>query len=57
MTKRAPKGYLEQDAFTGWRRLLTYMSRPGVASAAKRKANRRDRHDARRAIRQNRTEG
>ena len=34
---------LEQDAFTGWRKVLCYMGRPGVTKKVKRMANKRDR--------------
>jgi len=44
------RGGLEQDAFTGWRRVLCYMGRPGVLRSAKRTYNRRLRHIARRIL-------
>lgn len=44
MGRRAVAGNgLEQDAFTGWRKVLCYMDRPGVVKKVKRMANKRDR--------------
>ena len=35
------RGGHEEDAFTGWRRVLLYMGRPGVPRSAKRSYSRR----------------
>ena len=35
------KGGFEQDAFTGWRKVLCYMQRAGVVKKAKRQYNKR----------------
>lgn len=43
--KRIAKTGFEQDAVTGWRKVLCYMSRPGVAKKAKRQINRRERRE------------
>jgi len=42
-------GGLEQDALTGWRKVLCYMSKPGIVRYVKRKYNKR----VRRYIKQN----
>ncbi len=42
---RQAKGWAESDAFTRWRRVLCYMSRPGVTSKIKRGARRRERRE------------
>ena len=47
--KRAVRSAWEQDALTGWRHYFKW--HPGVRKSIKRRANRRDRADARRAIR------
>lgn len=50
--KRQAKGGGENDAFSKfWRKHLVYMQRPGVASFYKRKARRRERHEAKRELR------
>lgn len=49
--KRQIKHGDEQDAFTSWRHLYIYLSRPGVTSAIKRRARRRERHEAKLEIR------
>lgn len=41
----------EQDAYTAWRHVLSYMRRPGVVKAIKRRTHKRERQEARRAIR------
>lgn len=40
----------EQDAYTGWRRVLAYMQRPGAVSDVKRRTHKRERRDAQRDI-------
>ena len=49
------KGGFEYDALTGWRKVLCYMQRPGIAKAAKAKYNRRQRRLARAQILKERT--
>lgn len=44
--KRPPKTGFEQDAFTGWRKVLCYMQRPGVRRKAKRQVHKRERREA-----------
>lgn len=51
MGRRRVRDMAEEDAFTGWRRVLCYVQRPGVRSAVKRRARRRERHETRHAIR------
>ena len=57
MTKRVAMGRravitcAEQDAFTGWRKVLCYIQRPGVVAKIKRGANRRERQQVRRELR------
>jgi hypothetical protein len=45
----------EQDAYTRWRPILCYMQRPGVVKAIKRTTHKRERREARAAIRTERT--
>jgi hypothetical protein len=49
--KRKTKTAAEIDCVTGWRRVLCYMARPGVTSKIKRQMRRRERHEAREALR------
>ena len=42
----------EQDVFTGWRGLYKYTQRAGVCKRVKRRANRRDRREAKQEIRE-----
>lgn len=51
MGRRAIVTASEQDAFTAWRKVLCYIDRPGVVAKIKRGANKRDRQQARRDIR------
>lgn len=44
-TRRAIDGD-EQDVFSKWRSMFCYTQRPGVTSKVKRKARRRERHEA-----------
>lgn len=48
MGKRRMVGGAEQDAFTGWRRLIRF--RPGERALIKRKANRRERRSMRQSL-------
>ena len=41
----------EQDAYTPWRRVLCYLSRPGAVKAVKRRTHRRERREGRKEIR------
>lgn len=52
MSKRIVKGWDEQDALTGWRRVYAHLQRAGATSAVKRRYRRRERHDAKRQVRQ-----
>jgi len=45
------RGGHEHDTFTGWRRLLCYMGRPGVPRTAKRAYSRRLRQLTKRILR------
>lgn len=42
----------EYDAYTGWRKYLCYLQRPGVVKAIKRRTHKRERSDAKVEIRQ-----
>ena len=48
---RPVRGGAEQDVFTRWRRLYCYTQRARVCKKVKTSASRRDRREARRAIR------
>ena len=50
--KREVKTADEQDVFTGWRRMYVWTQRAGATSKVKRRARRRERHEARNRIRQ-----
>lgn len=41
----------EQDAYTGWRKVLIYLSRPGVVKKIKRRTHKRERRVAKESIR------
>ncbi len=43
MLRRAIKTGDEQDAYTAWRKLYIYLSRPGVVKSIKRSTHRRER--------------
>lgn len=45
MIKRIIKTGDEQDAYTGFRKYLCYMSRPGVVKGIKKRTNRRERRE------------
>lgn len=51
MGRRRIVGWDEQDAYTPWRRVYCYLSKPGAVAYIKRKTHRRDRHEARDRIR------
>lgn len=51
MTRRAIKTHEEQDAYTGWRRVLAYTYRAGKVKDIKRRTHRRERREAQREIR------
>jgi hypothetical protein len=48
VNRRAVRGADEQDVLTRWRRLFVWTQRAGACAAVKRRARRRERHDARR---------
>lgn len=48
---RPVRGFADEDVMTGWRRVLCYTQRPGVASKIKRAYRRGERHQARAALR------
>lgn len=50
MTRRAIKTHEEQDAYTGWRRVLAYTYRAGKVKDIKRRTHRRERREAQREI-------
>lgn len=54
MGRRAVVTWGEQDAFTGWRRVLCYLQKPGAMKWNKTRANRRDRRLAKLDARQER---
>jgi hypothetical protein len=52
MGRRAIVGWDEEDAYTAWRHLLCYLdNRAGAVKYIKRKTHRRERREAKRAIR------
>lgn len=51
MGKRRRINGAEQDAFSGWRRVLCYMQKAGVTSSIKRGARRRERREAKHLLR------
>ena len=52
MGRRAIVGWDEEDAYTGWRKLLCYLdNRAGAVKYIKRKTHRRERREAKQAIR------
>ncbi len=42
----------EQDAYSPWRRVLSYIQRPGVRKGIKRRTHRRERREAKTEIRE-----
>lgn len=51
MSKRRCVTADEHDAYTAWRKMLCYLGRPGVVKAIKRRTHKRERREARQAIR------
>lgn len=49
--KRIIKTADEQDAYTGWRKVLIYMGRPGVVKSIKRRTHKRERKEGKQEIR------
>lgn len=45
MGRRPIRGWAQQDAFTAWRKVLCYMTRPGVRASIKAAANRHERRN------------
>jgi hypothetical protein len=52
MQKRRIVSWEEQDAYTGWRKVLVYMSRPGAVKKVKRRTHRRERRESEQDIRE-----
>lgn len=48
---RQIRGWDEEDAYTSWRRVYCYLQRAGVVKAIKRRTHKRDRREAKAAIR------
>ena len=44
--KRIIKNWEEQDAYTGWRKMLVWTSRAGAVKAVKRRTHKRERREA-----------
>lgn len=51
MGRQSVKGWAEQDAYTGWRKVLCYLQRPGAVKAIKRATHRRVRREAKAEVR------
>lgn len=51
MRRRETRGFAEDDAFTGWRRVYCYLQRAGATAKIKKGARQRERRDARDRIR------
>jgi len=51
MGRRLMPEWDEQDAYTGWRHVLARFSRAGVVARVKRRTHRRERREAKDAIR------
>jgi hypothetical protein len=51
MGRRPVVGYAEQDAYTSWRRVYSYLQRPGAVRYIKQTTHRRERRQARDRIR------
>lgn len=49
--KRHIKNWEEEDAYTSWRKLYIYLSRPGVVRRIKQRTHRRERREGRQEIR------
>lgn len=50
--KRVIKTADEQDAYTGWRKVLKYMERPGVVKKIKRRTHKRERQEGKHEARE-----
>lgn len=48
--KRPCRSGDEYDAFSGWKRLLKYLSRAGIRAEIKRRYRRRERHEAKKEL-------
>lgn len=51
MGRRPTKSWDEDDAYTGWRHVLCYLQKAGAVKYIKRKTHRRERREAKQAIR------
>ena len=51
MGRRPCVSWDEQDAYTGWRRVLCYLDKAGAVKYIKTKTHRRERREAKRMIR------
>lgn len=51
MGRRAIVSWDEEDAYTGWRKVLCYLDKAGAVKYIKRKTHRRERREAKQAIR------
>jgi hypothetical protein len=51
MGRRAIVSWDEEDAYTGWRKVLCYLDKAGAVKYIKRKTHRRERREAKRTIR------
>jgi hypothetical protein len=51
MGRRLMKSADEQDVHTAWRKLYIWTQRTGATAKVKRRTRRRERHDARQALR------
>ena len=51
MGRRAIVGWDEEDAYTSWRQAYCYLDKAGAVKYIKRKTHRRERREAKRAIR------
>lgn len=49
--RRRIVGWDEEDAYTSWRRFYCYLRRAGVVKAIKRRTHKRERREAKAAIR------
>lgn len=49
--RRASHGFAEDDVFTAWRKVYCWTQRAGACKRVKTRANRRERREARDAIR------
>lgn len=49
---RPIKGWVEEDAYTVWRKFYCYLARPGVVKKIKRATHKRERREGRAEIRE-----